>query len=380
MIFLAGKTPMTVLLAVLQRCKMLVTNDTGPMHAAAAVGTPTVAIFGSTSPLWTRPFGGGHRVLRHEVECSPCFQRTCPIGTNCLTRLPVEEVFQAVREILQTGPGSPARNRPRGCGNEKDPGGELRPLGDAILAGTCFEALREAFPKARITALVQPPAHELYKVSGWVDEVLAYHRGAVDHLPFYRRAWKNHLLVSALRRRHFDLAVDLSASHRSAQMIARGNPVLSIGLGLEPIRGYYGLAASGRDELKTPAVELDRRVLALLGLVPRPHDREGGYWRVPSQALEYADVFWKANRFTPADLVVAVNPFASCPAKEWYPDKWAAVIREMLSNGLRVFFTCAPLERPGLDKIQKALGQGLPVYAGSAVLPWRGSTGAAPQS
>lgn len=241
---------------------------------------------------------------------------------------------------------------------------KLRPLGDSILAGTCFEALREAFPKAWITALVQPPAHEIYKVSGWVNEVMAYHRGSIDQRFFLVKWWKNHRLVSALKKRHFDLAVDLSAAHRSAQLVSWAKPVLKAGLGLAPLKGFYDLNANGRDELSASAVELDRRVLNLLGIEPKPHDREGGYWHVPAEAFQYAETFWKAARFEKGDVVLAVNPFASCESKEWYPAKWAAVILELLANGFKVFFTCAPLERRGIAAIEKELGKPLPIYSG----------------
>ena len=249
---------------------------------------------------------------------------------------------------------------------------KLRSLGDSILAGTCFEALRDAFPQAWITALVQPPAHELYRVSGWANEVMAFHWGAIGQQNFLARAWKRHRMVEALKKRDFDLVVDLSASHRTAQLVSWAKPGFKVGLGLPPVKNYYDLAAKGDDELQVPAVELDRRVVSLLGIEPKPHDRIGGYWRVPEEAGKFADTFWKANQFGDSDLAVALNPFASCPSKEWYPEKWAAVARELSDKGLKLFFTCAPLERKGLVKIEKSLGRTVPVYAGSRLVPLMG--------
>ncbi|HUO58057.1 MAG TPA: lipopolysaccharide heptosyltransferase II [bacterium] len=98
---LAGRTNPDILAAMLGKCRVLVTNDTGPMHVAAAVGTPTVALFGSTSPTWTRPFGKGHKVIFHEAECGPCYQRTCPIGYQCLNSITVEEVYRSTSQILR---------------------------------------------------------------------------------------------------------------------------------------------------------------------------------------------------------------------------------------------------------------------------------------
>jgi heptosyltransferase-2 len=96
---LSGRTSIGVLAAVLESADVLVTNDTGPMHLAAACGTPTLAIFGSTNPLWTAPFGPGHRVIREETACSPCYLRECRIGTLCMERVSVKRVLAEVLEI-----------------------------------------------------------------------------------------------------------------------------------------------------------------------------------------------------------------------------------------------------------------------------------------
>jgi heptosyltransferase II len=97
-ISLVGRTTPLQLAAVLKQCRLLITNDTGPMHLAAAVGTPTVALFGSSSPAWTGPFGKGHQVIYKNVECSPCFQKICPIGYECLTGISVDAVIKAVQK------------------------------------------------------------------------------------------------------------------------------------------------------------------------------------------------------------------------------------------------------------------------------------------
>jgi len=89
------------LAALLESADLLVTNDTGPMHLAAAVGTRTLAIFGSTSPTWTRPWGAGHVVVDHPVPCAPCFRRTCRIGYGCLTGIAPERVADEARAILR---------------------------------------------------------------------------------------------------------------------------------------------------------------------------------------------------------------------------------------------------------------------------------------
>lgn len=98
-----GRTTLAELISELRECRVLLTNDTGTMHLAALLGIPVVAIFGSTEPRLTGPLGDGHRVIRHQVECSPCFLRECPIDFRCMHAVGSAEVAEAVRAII--GPG-----------------------------------------------------------------------------------------------------------------------------------------------------------------------------------------------------------------------------------------------------------------------------------
>jgi heptosyltransferase-2 len=98
---LTGKTGLLQLAALLERCALLVTNDTGTMHMAAAVGTPVVALFGSTPPLVTGPWGEGHSIVHRNVACSPCWKRTCPTDHRCMELITVDEVEKAVERHLR---------------------------------------------------------------------------------------------------------------------------------------------------------------------------------------------------------------------------------------------------------------------------------------
>jgi heptosyltransferase-2 len=96
-----GQTTLDQLIEELHECRLLLTNDTGTMHLAALLGIRVVAIFGSTEPRLTGPLGNGHIILRHHVECSPCFLRECPIDFRCMKAVSVEEVANAVLSILR---------------------------------------------------------------------------------------------------------------------------------------------------------------------------------------------------------------------------------------------------------------------------------------
>lgn len=94
---LVGKTRLSELIAKLRQCQLLLTNDTGTMHLAAALGIPTVSIFGSTCPIETGPLGERHIVIQHKIPCSPCFERECPFGHyDCMTKVTPAEVAAAV--------------------------------------------------------------------------------------------------------------------------------------------------------------------------------------------------------------------------------------------------------------------------------------------
>lgn len=109
-----GKTTMAGLIAALLPCHAVLTNDTGTMHLAAWLGVPVVAIFGSTDPVLTSPLApaGRVRILRHQVECSPCFLRKCPIDLRCMKAVTVDEALEAMLEMIALDvPGQRCRDQ-----------------------------------------------------------------------------------------------------------------------------------------------------------------------------------------------------------------------------------------------------------------------------
>jgi len=96
---LAGKTSLKELAYLFTRCAALVTTDTGPMHIAAAMGCRVAALFGPTAPRRTGPYGGGHRVIRTGIDCSPCFKKSCKHMT-CMKDITVESVLEGTKELI----------------------------------------------------------------------------------------------------------------------------------------------------------------------------------------------------------------------------------------------------------------------------------------
>ena len=94
---LCGKTSIAESLALLAKCDLLVANDTGPVHMAAAVGTRCLVLFGPTRPDWTGPYGEGHRVIMRDLPCQPCLKHRCPRGDHaCMESISAAEVASIV--------------------------------------------------------------------------------------------------------------------------------------------------------------------------------------------------------------------------------------------------------------------------------------------
>src|SRR5437016_5683883 len=98
---LAGSTTLAEFIELAAACRVFLTNDSGAMHIASALGVPTVAIFGATDDATTGPTGPLARVVREPVECSPCLLRECPIDHRCMTRVSAERVASVALELLR---------------------------------------------------------------------------------------------------------------------------------------------------------------------------------------------------------------------------------------------------------------------------------------
>ncbi|MDL2269551.1 lipopolysaccharide heptosyltransferase II [Desulfosarcina sp. OttesenSCG-928-A07] len=98
---LSGKTTLRDAMAVIDLCRLFVTNDSGLMHVAAALGTPQVAIFGSTNSTTTSPFSQNSRIVRVPMACSPCMKPVCPLGhMDCMKAVSVDQVMAAAADLL----------------------------------------------------------------------------------------------------------------------------------------------------------------------------------------------------------------------------------------------------------------------------------------
>jgi heptosyltransferase-2 len=102
LINLAGKTNLKEAIAVIARCNLFISNDSGLMHVAGALNIPTVAIFGSTNPVTTSPVGDKSIVIYKGASCSPCLKKTCPTDFRCMEMISTEDVLETARGLINT--------------------------------------------------------------------------------------------------------------------------------------------------------------------------------------------------------------------------------------------------------------------------------------
>jgi lipopolysaccharide heptosyltransferase I len=92
---LSGKTTLKDLIEIMKQAQFVVSNDSGPMHIAAALGIPVFAIFGPTDPARTGPFGKGHTIIRSDLSCVPCFRRSCD-DMKCMKSISADQVYKII--------------------------------------------------------------------------------------------------------------------------------------------------------------------------------------------------------------------------------------------------------------------------------------------
>jgi len=103
-VILSGRTDLSCLVALLSRCALFITNDSGPMHLAAGLNIPQIAIFGSTDEIATGPFSPNAVVIHKHVDCSPCLRRECPTDLRCFREVSVKEVFECAARVIARHP------------------------------------------------------------------------------------------------------------------------------------------------------------------------------------------------------------------------------------------------------------------------------------
>ena len=356
---LVGQTSVKELAAVLSRCDVLLSADSGPMHLATAVGTPTIALFGSTDPTATGPYDGVSRVLYKALPCAPCGNHpTCGGRYDCLRAITPEEVALAVRTLLRERRPAPVASLPMATSLcPPAPGGDIagawhaRPLatapesvpaerndiqriliatkfrfiGDTLLAIPIFRAARAQWPCAHIALLTGRNARLLLQNNPYLDEIIEFDPYRRDKgLRAYLR------LVHRLRRGRFDLCLALNRSFHSA---------LTPWLAGAHVRA--GFKSEGRGPLLNRRVDYDREkseiacYFDVLRVVSpdSPVNPSLELWISDAERQAVAVRLEEALGGDFARLrLIGLQPGASIPGKRWPPERFARVADALVAD------------------------------------------------
>ena len=263
---LVGRTGVKSLAAVLRRCDLLLSADSGPMHLATAVGTPSLALFGSTDPAVTGPYDLISETLYKALPCAPCGNHpTCDGRYDCLRAITPDEVAAAARGLLRSLRGGltplPILSPERVVTAERTPAHSCAPLleragpvqriliatkfrfiGDTLLAVPIFRAARAQWPEAHIALLTGKNARVLLQNNPYLDEIIEF-----DPYKSDKGTWAHLKLITRLRRESFDLCLALNRSFHSALTPCLGG-----------VRIRAGFRSEGRGPLLNCLVDYDR--------------------------------------------------------------------------------------------------------------------------
>ena len=378
---LVGKTGVKTLAAVLKRCDLLISGDSGPMHLATAVGTPCVALFGSTNPAVTGPFDEFSEAIYKDLSCSPCGNHpTCNGRYDCLREITPEEVVLASRRLLrarrggmtplpqiQTSPGrtSPARlgshpllNKERvaeGRGGVRSPSQRIliatkfRFIGDTLLATPIFRAARAQWPDAHIALLTGKNARVLLQNNPYLDEIWEFDPYKSD------KGWQAYFqLVQRIRTGRFDLCLALNRSFHSALTSWLGG-----------ITTRAGFRSEGRGPLLNCQVDYDREKSeiacyfdVLRAAAPdTPVNPALELWISADETARAQEHLLEAwGKRVPREQLIGIQPGASQPRKRWSASGFAQVADSLVQANpdLRLAIIGGPDEQ---DATQEMLVQ-----------------------
>ncbi len=374
---LVGKTEVKTLAAVLKRCDLLISGDSGPMHLATAVGTPCVALFGSTDPSVTGPFDNLSEAIYKDLSCSPCGNHpTCNGRYDCLREITPEEVVLATRRLLRARRGGltplPQASEQLAASvtaHHKEHYEEhheehhqnavqriliatkFRFIGDTLLATPIFRAVRAQWPDAHIALLTGKNARVLLQNNPYLDEIWEFDPYKSD------KGWKAYLqLVQRIRIGKFDLCLALNRSFHSALTSWLG------GIGTRA-----GFRSEGRGPLLNCQVDYDREKseIACYFDVLRAVAPDAAVspalelWISADETARAQERLWEAwGERVPRERLVGIQPGASQPRKRWSASGFAQVADSLAraNPDLRLAIIGGPDEQDATEEMLSQCG------------------------
>ncbi len=311
----AGKITIPQLRFLLEKAKILITNDSAVLHCGSAANIPTIAIFGPTDPIKYGPLANNSVVLRRLLACVPCEKAQCRYRhRKCLESVKPREVVEATEKLLQA---SSFQHRVSAPYNYK------RILvirtdriGDVVLSTPVIKNLRDNFPQSFIAMMVSPYTQDIIQGNPFLDDVIIFDKEEKDKSPFGALKF-----IFFLRKYRFDLAIILHPTNRvHIVSFLAGIPRR---VGYSKKTGFLNTDRVGEEKYRGEKHELEYNLdlLRVLGIEPREKTL---FVPLQRKAEQKVDLFLRKHAVKNGDLVM-VHPGASCPSKIWPPQNFAVV-------------------------------------------------------
>jgi heptosyltransferase-2 len=361
---LTGKTNLRQLAALLKRADLVITNDSAPLHMACAVDAKVLALFGPTDPKKYGPTGEFDVVVQKKLFCAPCESAVCGYGNECMKLITVDEVYDNAKLMLE-GYDAPEEKAPA---HDKD---EARPdfkrimiartdkIGDLVLSTPVLKAVRQAYPKSYIAAVVRPYAADVIKDNPYIDELIPYDKEGESVL------W-DLKFVMKLRSKKFDVAILLHPKNRThiiaflAGIPHRVGYNKKLGILLTkkiPHLKQYGLKHE---------IDYTLDILKYIGINPKDKSL---YVAKDIIAEHKIDGIFKYSGITPKDTVIVLHPGASCPSKRWSTARFAEIADKLADKFLaKIVIIAGPHDKGYGDQVAAAMRAGNLNLSGKTVV------------
>ncbi len=318
--------PLDTVAAVIAASKLLIGNNSGLIHIAAALGTPTVSTMGPTVPSLWWPIGDSNTVIRHELACSPCGEASC-VRHECMKRISVYEMEAAAVSRLgeaRIKEENREKTKAKKIAAEKILVINLGGIGDVILSTPALRALRLAYPGSKIYFLSVKRVNELSRRMTYIDEALyldlCLSMGSLTH---------NAKVVAYLNRLKVDLAVNMRTivsnvgALKLRALLGLIAPGVTAGRDTEGMGSFFGVKIPESRIGEKSEMEYDLDLAMALGA--DVIDRKPDLPRDEASSVKIEEMLARYRGISQSDVLIGVHPGGK-PSHRWPAEKFAEVI------------------------------------------------------